>query len=62
MHFVRTAEGTRANPFIGYRLESGEPMLSGTYILAVGHDGNGLCGMPFEVLPPETDPAPVPSP
>ena len=62
LHFVRTAEGTRANPVIGYRLESGEPMLFGTYILSVGHNGNWLCGMPFEVLPPGTDPAPELSP
>ena len=62
LHFVRTAEETRANPVIGYRLESGEPMLFGTYILSVGHDGNWLCGMPFEVLPPGTDPAPELSP
>ena len=62
LHFRRTAAETRANPFIGYLLESGEPMLSGTYGMFVFHNGNMLCEKQFEVLPPGTEPPPEPTP
>lgn len=61
-YFRRTAAETRANPFIGYLLESGEPMLFGTYRMFVFHDGIMLCEKQFEVLPPGTEPSPEPSP
>lgn len=51
-HFTRTAEETRANPFIGYWLEPGGTMSCGTYELGIWHSGRLLCGMRFEVLPP----------
>lgn len=62
LHFRRTAAETRANPFIGYLLESGEPMLPGTYGMFVFHEGIMLCEKQFEVLPPGTEPPPEPTP
>lgn len=51
-HFTRTAEETRANPFVGYWLEPGGPMPCGTYGMGIWHDGRLLCEKKFEVLPP----------
>lgn len=62
MFFRHTAAETRANPFIGYRLETGEPMPCGTYSMFICHDGRLLCWKQFEVLPPGTDTAPEPTP
>ena len=51
-HFTRTAEETRANPFIGYWMEPGGAVRCGAYELGIWHAGRLLCGKRFEVLPP----------
>lgn len=62
LHFRRTAAETRANPFIGYLLEPGEPMPCGTYGMVIIHDGILLCAKQFDVLPPGTEPPLEPTP
>ena len=50
-HFARTAAETRANPFIGYCFDPGEPMPCGSYTMAICTDTHWLCQMSFEVVP-----------